>query len=48
VEVTARDLSKYRLELAEEKLVEEIKGILAGQWAALAGEGDATEDFPEQ
>ena len=30
------------------RLVEEIKSILAGQWAALAGEDDATEDFPKQ
>lgn len=71
MEVTARDLAKYRLELAEEKLdvdefapisegtartmvenasrlVEEIKGILAGQWVTLAGEGDTAKSFPEQ
>jgi uncharacterized protein (UPF0332 family) len=30
------------------RLVEEIKGILADQWAVPAGEGDTTEDLPEQ
>ena len=29
-------------------LVEEIKGILTGQWETLAGEGDTREDPSEQ
>ncbi|TEU18982.1 MAG: hypothetical protein E3J21_04855 [Anaerolineales bacterium] len=43
----SEEMARITVENAS-RLVEEIKGILTGQWATLAGEGDPREDPSEQ
>jgi uncharacterized protein (UPF0332 family) len=43
----SEEIARITVENAS-RLVEEIKGVLTSQWAALAGEGDTREDPSEQ